>query len=155
MKPSASALDPREVRQKPELAEANIRASRQATATAKNTEMFAQTYHVRPAKSSRVCTGNVTGNSATALGCVRGSAGGAAGVFGGYPITPASDILHELSNFLNYGVTTFQAEDEIAGVGSTIGAAYAGSLRVTATSGPGVSPARSDRPGGDARGCRW
>ncbi|HND12179.1 MAG TPA: 2-oxoacid:acceptor oxidoreductase subunit alpha [Pseudomonadota bacterium] len=125
---------------KPELAEANIRAFKGGYSYGENTELFAQTYHVRPAKIEPGLYRNVTGNSATALGIVcAGQLAELPVFFGGYPITPASDILHELSSFLNYGVTTFQAEDEIAGVGSTIGAAYAGSLGVTATSGPGVS----------------
>lgn len=125
---------------KPELADANIRAFKAGYSYGENTEMFGQTFHVRPAKIAPGLYRNVTGNSATALGVVcAGQLANLPVFFGGYPITPASDILHELSNYLNYNVTTFQAEDEIAGVGSAIGASYSGSLGVTATSGPGIS----------------
>ena len=125
---------------KPELADANIRAFKAGYSYGENTEMFGQTFHVRPAKIAPGLYRNVTGNSATALGVVcAGLLAELPVFFGGYPITPASDILHELSNYLNYNVTTFQAEDEIAGVGSAIGASYSGSLGVTATSGPGIS----------------
>lgn len=125
---------------KPELADANIRAFKAGYSYGENTELFGTTYHVRPAKIAPGVYRNVTGNSATALGIVcAGQLAELPVFFGGYPITPASDILHELSTYLNYNVTTFQAEDEIAGVGSAIGASYAGSLGVTATSGPGIS----------------
>jgi 2-oxoglutarate ferredoxin oxidoreductase subunit alpha len=125
---------------KPELADANIRAFKAGYSYGENTELFGQTFHVRPAKIEPGLYRNVTGNSATAMGIVcAGQLAELPVFFGGYPITPASDILHELSTYLHYGVTTFQAEDEIAGVGSAIGASYSGSLGVTATSGPGIS----------------
>ena len=83
---------------------------------------------------------NITGNEATALGFVAASKlAGRPLFYGSYPITPASDILHELARFKHFGVRTFQAEDEIAAIGSAIGAAFGGSLGLTGTSGPGLA----------------
>jgi len=125
---------------KPELADANIRVFKAGYTYGENAELFGHTYQVRPAKIEPGLYRNVTGNSAAALGVVcAGQLAELPVFFGGYPITPASDILHDLSGYSHYGVTTFQAEDEIAGVGSAIGASYSGVLGVTATSGPGVS----------------
>ena len=104
------------------------------------TEAFAVSYEVKPAEAAPGRYRNITGNTALSYGLV--TAGHLANLpvfLGAYPITPASDILHELSKHKRFGVTTFQAEDEIAGIGAAIGASYAGHLGVTSTSGPGVS----------------
>ncbi|MBX8690915.1 2-oxoacid:acceptor oxidoreductase subunit alpha, partial [Mycobacterium sp. 20091114027_K0903767] len=104
------------------------------------TEAFATTYEVSPAKLKSGEYRQISGNTALAYGIV--TAGHLAQiqvVLGTYPITPASDILHELSKHKNFNVLTFQAEDEIAGIGAAIGASYGGALGVTSTSGPGVS----------------
>ena len=96
---------------------------------------------------------NISGNQALALGLVAaGQRSGLPLFLGAYPITPASDILHELSKHKNFGVRTFQAEDEIAGIGAALGASFGGALGVTTTSGPGhLAEVRGDRPGGDDR----
>jgi 2-oxoglutarate ferredoxin oxidoreductase subunit alpha len=104
------------------------------------TEAFATTYEVAPAKLPAGEYRQISGNTALAYGII--TAGQLAGVtvlLGSYPITPASDILHELSKHKNFDVMTFQAEDEIAGIGAALGASYGGSLGVTSTSGPGVA----------------
>jgi 2-oxoglutarate ferredoxin oxidoreductase subunit alpha len=104
------------------------------------TEMFAVQYEVQPARIQPGTYRNLTGNSAVALGLL--SAARKAGLplfLGSYPITPASDILHELAGYKNFGVTTFQAEDEIAGVCSALGASFGGVLGVTTSSGPGIA----------------
>jgi len=104
------------------------------------TELFRSQYTVPPAKYEKGTYRNISGNVALALGLVAGAKLANLPLFyGSYPITPASDILHELSNHKNFGVKTFQAEDEIAAVTAAIGASYAGSLGVTGTSGPGVA----------------
>jgi 2-oxoglutarate ferredoxin oxidoreductase subunit alpha len=127
---------------KPELAEANVTAFRAGWNYGETTESFAVSYEVAPAK--RAFTPgrhrNITGNLALALGLVAAAERAELPLFlGSYPITPASDILHELSRHKNFGVRTFQAEDEIAGIGAALGAAFGGSLAVTTTSGPGVA----------------
>ena len=125
---------------KPEIAEGNILALRAGYAYAESTEMFVTTYEVRSADIAPGKYRSMTGNHAAALGFVAASEISGVPLFlGSYPITPATDILHELSALKNYNVTTFQAEDEIAGICSTIGAAYAGSLGLTTTSGPGMA----------------
>jgi 2-oxoglutarate ferredoxin oxidoreductase subunit alpha len=124
----------------PKIAEGNVTVFRAGYNYGETAEVFASHYRVPAAKLTPGRYRNVTGNQATALGIV--TAGQLAGVpvfLGSYPITPASDILHELSYYKNYGVTTFQAEDEIAGVGTAIGAAFGGHLAVTTTSGPGLA----------------
>lgn len=104
------------------------------------TEVFQTTYDVPPAKLPPGRYRSINGNSALALGLVAaGERSGLSIMLGSYPITPASDILHELSNYKNFGIMTFQAEDEIAAVGAAIGASFAGSLGVTTTSGPGMA----------------
>jgi 2-oxoglutarate ferredoxin oxidoreductase subunit alpha len=104
------------------------------------TEMFHTTYRVAPAKLAPGTYRNITGNEATALGFVVASKLAQRElVYGSYPITPASDILHQLAGYKNFGVKTFQAEDEIAAIGSAIGAAYGGALALTASSGPGIA----------------
>ncbi|MFC5992620.1 2-oxoacid:acceptor oxidoreductase subunit alpha [Pseudonocardia hispaniensis] len=125
---------------RPELAEANILAFRAGHAYGETTESFAATYEVAPAKLEVGTYRQITGNTALAYGIV--AAGHSTGLpvfLGSYPITPASDILHELARHKAFGVTTFQAEDEIAGVGAALGAAFGGALGVTTTSGPGIS----------------
>ncbi|MCE9500362.1 MAG: 2-oxoacid:acceptor oxidoreductase subunit alpha [Leptospira sp.] len=101
-------------------------------------EVFISQFEIPKASLEKGTYRNITGNSATAIGLVTASHLAGLPLFlGSYPITPASDILHELSKYKNFGVKTFQAEDEIAGVASAIGAAFSGSIGVTTTSGPG------------------
>jgi 2-oxoglutarate ferredoxin oxidoreductase subunit alpha len=125
---------------RPDLAEANILAFKAGHAYGETTESFAVTYEVAPAKLDVGTYRQITGNAALSYGIV--AAGQMAGLpvfLGSYPITPASDILHELSKHKAFNVTTFQAEDEISGVGSALGASFGGALGVTTTSGPGVA----------------
>ncbi|PXY35159.1 2-oxoacid:acceptor oxidoreductase subunit alpha [Prauserella endophytica] len=125
---------------KPDIAEANILAFRAGWNYGETTESFATTFEVAPAKLEQGTYRQITGNTALAYGIV--AAGQLAKLpilLGTYPITPASDILHELSKHKNFGITTFQAEDEIAGIGAALGAAYGGALGVTSTSGPGIA----------------
>ncbi len=125
---------------KPVIAEANMRALKAGYAFGETTEMFHTTYRVAPAKLAPGTYRNITGNEATALGFVVASKLAQRElVYGSYPITPASDILHQLASYKNFGVKTFQAEDEIAAIGSAIGAAYGGALALTASSGPGIA----------------
>src|SRR3954454_13166278 len=125
---------------KPEILEANIAAFRAGYNYGDTTEDFSVTYEVRPAPMPRGTYRNITGNVALAYGLVAaGERSGLPLFLGAYPITPASDILHELSRHKRFGVRTFQAEDEIAGVGAAIGASFGGALAVTTTSGPGIS----------------
>ncbi|MEU9479112.1 2-oxoacid:acceptor oxidoreductase subunit alpha [Streptomyces sp. NPDC048191] len=127
---------------KPEIMAANIAAFRAGWNFGETTEDFAVSYEVAPAtKAFPVGTyRNISGNLALAYGLVTASQQADLPLFlGSYPITPASDILHELSKHKNFGVRTFQAEDEIAGIGAALGAAFGGSLAVTTTSGPGVA----------------
>ncbi|MPY80272.1 MAG: 2-oxoacid:acceptor oxidoreductase subunit alpha [Actinophytocola sp.] len=125
---------------KPAIAEANLLAFRAGWNYGETTEAFANTYEVAPAKLPSGTYRQITGNNALAYGIVAaGQQAKLPVVLGSYPITPASDILHELSKHKNFGVTTIQAEDEIAGIGAALGAAYGGALGVTSTSGPGVA----------------
>ncbi|MFJ4619024.1 2-oxoacid:acceptor oxidoreductase subunit alpha [Streptomyces sp. NPDC088812] len=127
---------------KPDIAAANIAAFRAGWNFGETTEDFAVSYEVAPAaKAFPVGTyRNISGNLALAYGLIAASRQADLPLFlGSYPITPASDILHELSRHKNFGVRTFQAEDEIAGIGAALGAAFGGSLAVTTTSGPGVA----------------
>jgi 2-oxoglutarate/2-oxoacid ferredoxin oxidoreductase subunit alpha len=125
---------------RPDLAEANILAFRAGHAYGETTEAFAVTYEVAPAQLDTGTYRQITGNTALAYGIVAaGQTSGLPVFLGSYPITPASDILHELSKHKSFNVTTFQAEDEIAGVGAALGAAFGGALGVTTTSGPGIS----------------
>jgi 2-oxoglutarate/2-oxoacid ferredoxin oxidoreductase subunit alpha len=127
-------------RSKPLLAEANKLAMRAGYSYCEATEAFQITYEIPPAKLSPGVYRNLSGNQALALGFVTAAQKSGLRLFqGSYPITPASDILHELSAYKNFGVTTFQAEDEIGAVTSAIGAAYAGALAITTTSGPGMA----------------
>ncbi|MFE0327082.1 2-oxoacid:acceptor oxidoreductase subunit alpha [Streptomyces sp. NPDC003753] len=127
---------------KPDIAAANIAAFRAGWNFGETTEDFAVSYEVAPAvKAFPVGTyRNISGNLALAYGLIAASRQADLPLFlGSYPITPASDILHELSKHKNFGVRTFQAEDEIAGIGAALGAAFGGSLAVTTTSGPGIA----------------
>ncbi len=125
---------------KPQIAEANILAFRAGWNYGETTEAFAVTYEVAPAKLPTGTYRQITGNTALAYGIVAaGQRSGLPVFLGTYPITPASDVLHELAKHKNFGVTTFQAEDEIAGVGAALGASFGGALGVTTTSGPGLA----------------
>jgi len=120
--------------------DANIAAFNAGWNFGETTETFVVQYEIKPAPMEPGTYRNITGNLALAYGLVAGGVQSGLPVFlGSYPITPASDILHELSKHKAFGVTTFQAEDEIAGIGSAIGASFAGSLGVTTTSGPGIA----------------
>ncbi|HEY4644554.1 MAG TPA: 2-oxoacid:acceptor oxidoreductase family protein, partial [Bacteroidota bacterium] len=124
----------------PDIAEANLRVLKAGYNFGETTEIFSVQYEVGPAKLTPGRYRNITGNSALALGLVAASVKSKLQLFlGSYPITPASDILHELSTYKNFGVKTFQAEDEIAGIGAALGASYGGALGVTTTSGPGMA----------------
>ncbi|MBM3464493.1 MAG: 2-oxoacid:acceptor oxidoreductase subunit alpha [Armatimonadetes bacterium] len=124
----------------PQIAEANAMALKAGYNFADTTELFGQHFTVKKATLPPGFYRNVTGNEATALGFIAASRlSGLPLFYGSYPITPASDILHELSRHRNFGVKTFQAEDEIAAVAATIGAAYTGAIGLTGTSGPGVA----------------
>ncbi|MFG1776378.1 2-oxoacid:acceptor oxidoreductase subunit alpha [Micromonospora sp. NPDC049051] len=125
---------------RPELVAANVAAFRAGWNFGETTEDFAVRYEVKPAKMQPGTYRNITGNAALSLGLVAAGVRSGLPVFlGAYPITPASDILHELSKHKRFGVLTMQAEDEIAAVGAALGASYGGSLGVTTTSGPGVA----------------
>jgi 2-oxoglutarate ferredoxin oxidoreductase subunit alpha len=125
---------------KPVIGAANSRALKAGYAFGETTEMFHTTYYVAPAKLAPGTYRNITGNEATALGFVTAARLARRDlVYGSYPITPASDILHSLATYKNFGVRTFQAEDEIAAIGSAIGASYGGALGMTASSGPGIA----------------
>lgn len=124
----------------PEVAEANVLAFRAGWNYGETTESFATTYAIAPAVLLPGTYRQITGNTALAYGLITASSLSGLPLFlGTYPITPASDILHELSKHKNFGVTTFQAEDEIAGIGAALGAALGGALGVTSTSGPGLA----------------
>jgi len=125
---------------KPVLAEANKLAMKAGYAYCDATEAFQTRYEVPPAKLEPGLYRNISGNTALALGFVAAAQQAGLPLFqGSYPITPASDILHELSMYKEFGVVTFQAEDEIAAITSVIGAAYGGALAITTTSGPGMA----------------
>ena len=124
----------------PEVAAANTAAFRAGYNFGITTEATKNTFEVKPAVLPPGTYTNVNGNTALAWGLIAASQKSGLPLFyGTYPITPASDVLHELSRHKNFGVRTFQAEDEIAGVGTTIGAAFAGNLAVTGSSGPGIA----------------
>jgi 2-oxoglutarate ferredoxin oxidoreductase subunit alpha len=123
----------------PMVAEANSLAFKAGWNFGETAELFPSTYEVKPAPLEPGHYTNISGNTALAWGLIAAGQLAQLPLFlGSYPITPASDILHELSKHKNFGVRTLQAEDEIAGVGAALGAAYAGSLGITTTSGPGV-----------------
>jgi len=125
---------------KPALVQANRQAMQAGYSYCEATEAFQVSYEIPPAKLAPGVYRNISGNAALAMGFVAASQKAGIPLFlGSYPITPASDILHELSMYKNFGVVTFQAEDEIAAITSAIGAAYAGCLGLTTTSGPGMA----------------
>ncbi|MEW6194636.1 MAG: 2-oxoacid:acceptor oxidoreductase subunit alpha [Bacteroidota bacterium] len=127
-------------KKKPEVLEANQKALQAGYNYGDTTEIFTTRYDVKPAKLPKGVYRNVSGNEAVALGFITASLKSGLPLFlGSYPITPASEILQELSKYKNFGVITFQAEDEISGICSAIGASYSGSLAITSTSGPGLS----------------
>ena len=124
----------------PDIRDANIAAFKAGWNFGETTETFVVRYEVKPAPMAPGTYRNITGNLALAYGLVASGVRSGLPVFlGSYPITPASDVLHELSKHKAFGVTTFQAEDEIAGIGAALGASFSGSLGVTTTSGPGVA----------------
>ncbi|MEE8331853.1 MAG: 2-oxoacid:acceptor oxidoreductase subunit alpha [Acidimicrobiia bacterium] len=124
----------------PEVAAANIAAMKAGYNFGITTEAFQRTYEVKPAALPAGTYTNITGNQATAWGLIAGAQAAKLPLYyGSYPITPASSILEELARHKNFGVRTFQAEDEIAAIGSAVGAAFAGHLGATGTSGPGLA----------------
>ena len=125
---------------KPEIAAANVAAFRAGYNYGDTTEAFAVSYEVKPAPLPPGTYRNISGNPALAYGLITASQRAGLPLFlGAYPITPASDILHELAKHKRFGVRTFQAEDEIAGIGAAVGASFGGALGVTTSSGPGIS----------------
>ena len=139
MEPTLRYLDDK-FKNKPQLVTANKLAMQAGYSFCEATEAFQISYEIPPAKLSPGTYRNISGNAALALGFVAASQQAGIPLFlGSYPITPASDILHELSMYKDFGVTTFQAEDEIAAVSSAIGASYTGALAITTTSGPGMA----------------
>ncbi|WP_205862955.1 2-oxoacid:acceptor oxidoreductase subunit alpha [Planosporangium thailandense] len=141
-RPTQGTIDFIEARfaKKPAIRDANLTAFKTGWNFGETTEAFAIRYEVKPARMPEGTYRNITGNVALSYGIVAaGQLSGLDVLLGAYPITPASDILHELSKHKNFGVTTFQAEDEIAAIGAAIGASFGGSLGVTTTSGPGIA----------------
>ena len=125
---------------RPMIAEANRRALNAGYAFGETTELFHETYRVAPAQLASGTYRNITGNEATALGMLTAAKlADRQLVYASYPITPASEILHYLSAWKNFGIKTFQAEDEIAAIGAALGASYGGALGLTGTSGPGMA----------------
>ena len=123
----------------PEILEANLRVLKAGFNFGETTETFISNYEVKQAQIMPGKYKNITGNEATALGMITASQlSGLPTLLGSYPITPSSDILHELSKYKHLGIKTFQAEDEIAAIGCAIGASFAGGLGITTTSGPGI-----------------
>ena len=139
MEPTVRWIDEK-FKNKPLLAEANKLALKAGYSFCEATEAFQVSYEIPPAKLEPGVYRSMSGNQALALGFVTAAQKAGLTLFqGSYPITPASDILHELSQYKDFGVITFQAEDEIAAITSSIGAAYAGALAITTTSGPGMA----------------
>ncbi len=124
---------------KPEILEANLKVLKAGYHYGETTETFISSYEIKHATIKPGKYKNITGNEATVLGLIAASQLSGLPIFlGSYPITPASDILHELSKYKNLGIKTFQAEDEIAAIGSALGASFAGAIGVTTSSGPGL-----------------
>ncbi len=124
----------------PDVLEANLRALKAGYNFGETTEIFRARYEVAPAKVKPGLYRSINGNEATAIGLVAASVQSGLPLFyGSYPITPASAVLEELNKYKNFGVKTFQAEDEIAAIGASIGASYGGALAITGTSGPGLA----------------
>ena len=125
---------------RPEIVEANVKTLKAGYFYGDTTETFMQRVQVKAAKIAPGIYRNINGNPATAIGLIAAAEKSGLPLFlGSYPITPASDILHELSKYKNFGVRTFQAEDEISAICSSIGAAFGGSLAITTSSGPGIA----------------
>ncbi len=125
---------------KPDILDSNLKVLKAGFDYAKASDKFDTQYQIKNANLKKGFYRNVTGNNAVALGLVAASQKANLPLFlGSYPITPATEILHFLSEYKNFGVKTYQAEDEIAGICSAIGASYGGNLAVTTTSGPGLS----------------
>jgi 2-oxoglutarate/2-oxoacid ferredoxin oxidoreductase subunit alpha len=125
---------------KPEIAAANLAAFRAGVNYGETTESFAVSYQIKPAVLPAGTYRNISGNLALAYGLIAGAERAGLDIFlGSYPITPASDVLHELARHKRFGVRTFQAEDEIAGIGAALGAAFGGAVGITTTSGPGLA----------------
>jgi 2-oxoglutarate ferredoxin oxidoreductase subunit alpha len=125
---------------KPGLGDANVRVFKAGYHYGETAEVFQTQYKVPPARFTPGMYRNIAGNEALALGLVTGAhLAGKPLFYSGYPITPASSILHTLAKYKNFGVVTFQAEDEIAAAGAALGAAYGGAIAVTASSGPGIA----------------
>ncbi len=124
----------------PEFVEANTRVLKAGHAYGETTELFTVRYEIKPAQLPKGKYRSITGNEATAWGLIAASVKSKLELFlGSYPITPASEILHELAKYKNFKIRTFQAEDEIAGISSAIGASFGGALGATTTSGPGMA----------------
>jgi 2-oxoglutarate ferredoxin oxidoreductase subunit alpha len=139
MEPSIKAIE-QKFQKKPDVVAANLKVLKSGYDYAETTEIFQSSYRVAPAQLSPGTYRNIMGNQALCLGLVAGAQQAGLTMFlGSYPITPASDILHQLSGYKHLGVLTFQAEDEIAAVAAAIGASYAGNLGITSTSGPGLA----------------
>ena len=138
---------------RPEIADANVKAFQTGYAFGETTESFAVQYEVKAAALKPGLYRNITGNQALAYGLIAASVKSGLPLFlGAYPITPASSVLEELARHKNFGVRTFQAEDEIAAVGAALGASFGGSLGVSTSSGPGNrAQAGDDRPRDHAR----
>lgn len=125
---------------KPEILESNVKVLQAGYNFAETVEAFASRFRVEKARMEPGTYRSITGNTALSFGLVAAGQQANLPIFlGTYPITPASDILHELSKYKNFGIRTFQAEDEIAGIASAIGASYGGHMGITTTSGPGVA----------------
>ena len=140
MEPTLPYIDARFGSKSPALAEANKKVLQAGYTFAEANDLFQTAYEVPPAPMAPGLYRNIMGNQALCLGLVAAAKKAGLQMFvGSYPITPASDILHQLSTYKHHGVITFQAEDEIAAVGAAIGASYGGKLGVTSTSGPGLA----------------
>lgn len=140
LEPTLRYIDAKFAKKSPAVADANRRALHAGYNYGETTEAFAAQYRVHKAALKPGIYRNITGNEATAYGLMTAAKRSNCPLFlGSYPITPASDILHELSRHKNFGVVTFQAEDEIAAVTSAIGAAFGGAMAVTTSSGPGIA----------------
>jgi 2-oxoglutarate ferredoxin oxidoreductase subunit alpha len=139
MQPTISWIEEKFAK-RPVILEANLRALRAGYAFGETTEIFHNSFRVRPARLAPGTYRNITGNEAAALGFVAAAKLARRDlVYASYPITPATDILHQLSTYKHFGVRTFQAEDEIAAIGAAIGASFGGALGMTASSGPGIA----------------
>jgi 2-oxoglutarate ferredoxin oxidoreductase subunit alpha len=139
IEPTVQFLEEKFAAKRPEIYEANVKALQAGYAFGETTESFAVTYEIKPAKLAPGTYRNITGNQALSLGLVAASRLSGLPLFlGAYPITPASSILEELAGYKEFGVRTFQAEDEIAAAGAAVGASFGGALGITTSAGPGV-----------------